>query len=87
MPEEKEDTVFKELKPTRKGVVVVLVLLVVFPLLIDSLIFLNSKLKRVSGISLSKLLMEHYLKILPFFILYLLVALLCIYIYRKLVIS
>lgn len=82
MDEVREESMLNEIRPTKSGAVVVLILLVVFPLLIDLFLF-TSKLKIGLNNGLLKLLTTHYLKLLPFFIIYLILALLVMYLFKR----
>lgn len=84
MPGQKEYNIFSELKPTKNGVIVVLALLFFFPFMLDLLLFLKAVPATKQGFRLSRMFATHYIGLVPFFIIYLMVALLCIYLYRKL---
>jgi len=84
MDSNKEENILREIRPTRRGVLVVIVLLMVFPLLIDSLLLVGRVTKIRTQHSLSGILTDHYMGLLPWFIVYLAGALIVIYFFNKL---
>lgn len=78
------EEILKEIKPTKKGAFVVFLLLIFFPLLIDGLLLSGNITKMKTKQSMAGMLTDHYVKLLPFFIGYIIVALLAIHLFNKL---